>query len=176
MATCHLCGASDAHHRRETYTGHSSGSWFSRRSYGASSRSYYGVRTVCASCAQAIDKKNKTSPFVWLILIAVGIYMFTCNSNSSSHSDKPTPTNTATYSNGVTATVISTSGLNLRDEPNSNATVLTSVPYNSTVSILDKGGLSETISGQTANWYKVEYNNTTGWLWSGYLKQDSTGQ
>jgi uncharacterized protein YgiM (DUF1202 family) len=38
------------------------------------------------------------------------------------------------------------------------------------VGIIDKNGDSETISEQTANWYKVDYKGTTGWLWSGYLQ------
>lgn len=49
-------------------------------------------------------------------------------------------------------------------------TVLVTVPYNELVDLIDKNGDSETIDGQTANWYKVDYKGTTGWLWSGYLE------
>jgi hypothetical protein len=72
--------------------------------------------------------------------------------------------------NGETARIISKRGLNLRDLPNSNGLTLLSLPYNETVGIIDKNGNSETISGQTANWYKVDYKGKIGWLWSGYLK------
>lgn len=70
----------------------------------------------------------------------------------------------------TTGRIKSHAGLNIRSEPNSKATVLGTVPYNEVVTITDKNGPSETISGQTANWVKIEYDRTYGWVWSGFIE------
>ncbi len=170
MATCYVCGASDAHNRRETYTGYSSGNWFSKRSSGHSSRTYYGVRTVCDNCAKQIDDWNtfKVVAIIAVVVILIVIGSFSKPQSSSSYQ----PTTSSNNSNTITARIIAKDGLHLRNQPNSNGMVLLIVPYNETVSILDENGNNETISGQTANWYKVNYNGTEGWLWSGYLQQE----
>jgi hypothetical protein len=67
-------------------------------------------------------------------------------------------------------TVNSGSGLNLRDEANSEANILLTIPGGSQVKINSKSVTSETIDGVTANWYEIEYNNTKGWAWGGYIK------
>ena len=71
---------------------------------------------------------------------------------------------------GQTARIIPAKGLNLRVQPSSSSAVLLTVRCNETIGIIDKNGRSETISGQTANWFKVDYKGTIGWLWSGYLQ------
>lgn len=162
MATCYKCGASNANYRRTTSTGYSSGNWFSKNSYGSSSRTYYGTRSVCKECAESIDTWNTIK--IVLVVIVVIALMFRSSSNSTTETNNDT--------SQKSAVVISTVGLNLRDEPNSNAKVISTVPYNTTVNIIDISGRSETIQRRTANWYKVDYNGTTGWLWSGYLRTE----
>lgn len=73
---------------------------------------------------------------------------------------------------GASAIVISPSGLNIRIEANSSSAVLGTVPYNKKIYILDKNGPSETISGQTASWIKIDYNGKVGWIWSGFVKMN----
>lgn len=164
MATCYRCGAPNATYRRTTYTGFSTGSWWSKRSYGSSSRTYHGVRSVCQDCAKTIDTWNRIKLIFWIVVIVGAIFYFLNRSSNLS-------TRFGTYLHrGTTVRVISTKGLNLRDKPNSMGTVLVTVPYNELVDLIDKNGDSETIDGQTANWYKVDYKGTTGWLWSGYLE------
>ncbi|WP_079686589.1 SH3 domain-containing protein [Ohtaekwangia koreensis] len=57
-----------------------------------------------------------------------------------------------------------------RDQPSSSARVLLTIPHNEIVGIIDKNGGSETISGRTANWYKVDFKGKEGWLWGGYIE------
>ena len=169
MATCYRCGAPNANYRRTTYTGFSTSSWWSRRSYGSGSRTYYGVRSVCQDCAKSIDRWNTIKFIFWAALIVSAIFYFL-----NRRSNAPTVHSSLQYHySGQTARIISAKGLNLRDQPSSSGTVLLTVPYNETVGIIDKNGDIETISGQTANWYKVDYKGTTGWLWSGYLKTNN---
>ena len=165
MATCYRCGAPNANNRRETYTGHSKGNWWSSRSSGGSSRTYFGVRSVCDDCAKSIDTW-KTIKFIFSIIgIIIMVLLF---SNSSSKSSKHGISSQATSLQD--ARVISKIGLNLRQEPNSNSIVLLTIPYNETVNIIEKMSGSETNSEEKANWFKVDYNGTTGWAWSGYLQ------
>lgn len=171
MATCYRCGASNANYRRNTFTGSSNSSWSSRRSFGSGSRTYYGVRSVCYNCAKSIDTWNRIKLIFWLVVIGILIVAFLNRSRTSSKSSIQSDASSSYYSR-ERGRIISTNGLNLRDTPNSNGAVLAKIPYNETVGIVDKNGTSETISGQTANWYKVEYNGTTGWIWSGYLEAD----
>lgn len=167
MATCYKCGAPYANYRRTTYTGFSTGSWWSKSSYGSGSRTYYGVRSVCEDCAKSIDRWSRIKTISWIAVIALAIfYFFTRSSQGTS----------VFNSKSATARIISTKGLNLRNRPNSTATVLLTVPHNERVLILDMDGISETVSGKTANWYKVDYNGTIGWVWSGYLKIDKDNQ
>lgn len=67
-------------------------------------------------------------------------------------------------------TVNSGSGLNLRDEALSSANIILTIPGGSRVKIINKSMISETIDDVTANWYEIEYNNTKGWAWGGYIK------
>jgi hypothetical protein len=171
MATCYRCGASNANYRRNTFTGSSTSSWSSRRSFGSGSRTYYGVRSVCSNCAKSIDTWNRVKLIFWLVVICILILAFLNRLRTSSKSSTQSDASSLYYSR-KRGRIISANGLNLRVTPNSDGAVLATVPYNETVGILDKNGMSETISGQTANWYKVEYNGTTGWIWSGYLLAD----
>lgn len=57
------------------------------------------------------------------------------------------------------------SGLNLRSEPSTNATVVTSIPPNAKVTILEE---------TNSEWTKVEYDSHTGYVSSKYLTQKDT--
>lgn len=170
MATCFRCGAPNADYRRNTFTGSSTSSWWSKRSYGSGSRTYYGIRSVCHNCAKSIDTWNRAKLIFWVIVIAIVILVYSTRSTTSPKRNASSQLASSYHSNGETARIISTKGLNLRDTPNSNGTILLTIPYNETVIIVDKNGNSETISGQKANWVKVDYNGTIGWLWSGFIE------
>ena len=103
-----------------------------------------------------------------IVLIAVSlIYYF---ANSTSTVSKIDTSISSTNVDNLTATVISTNGLNLRDTPNSAGKLLMKIPKNSKVTVLNKDGREETISGKKANWYQIKYNEAVGWGWSGFLQ------
>jgi uncharacterized protein YgiM (DUF1202 family) len=118
---------------------------------------------VCEDCAKGIDRWNRIKIIFWIAVIALAVFYFSTRSSEGTLVYKSTT---------KTARIISAKGLNLRDQPNSSAAVLLTVPHNEIVVIVNKNGISETIAGQTANWYKVDYNGTTGWLWSGYVREE----
>jgi len=73
----------------------------------------------------------------------------------------------SSYSSTVTGTVTA-DVLNIRSNPNTSSSVIGKLNYNTKVSIVE-------ISN---GWYKVNYNNITGWISGQYvdLYNDSTGQ
>jgi hypothetical protein len=172
MATCYICGDHNADYRREVPTGHSKSVWFGRRLSGGL-RSYYGVRSVCASCAADIDKQRGgcTRTLLWVIGIALVLYFLPKSSKDSTKDSLPTTTEQKNTDNNLnTCRILSSVGVNLRSEPNSSSSVLATIPYDETVTILSKGEQSETIGGKTGNWYEVEYDGTKGWLFSAFVE------
>jgi uncharacterized protein YgiM (DUF1202 family) len=73
----------------------------------------------------------------------------------------------SSYSSIVTGTVTA-DVLNIRSNPNTSSSVIGKLNYNTKVSII----------GISNGWYKVSYNNTTGWISGQYvnLYNNSTGQ
>lgn len=69
------------------------------------------------------------------------------------------------------AQVTTDKGLRLRQEANDNSTILTTIPSDAYIEILDENGPEQTISGRTENWYMVNYNGQTGWAWGGLIKK-----
>lgn len=172
MASCYRCGAPNANYRRTTSTGFSTGSWWGTRSYGSSSRTYYGVRSFCQNCAESIDRRNTTKRVFWIAMVAIAFYYFFNPFSRSSEGNSSSQKTASYHYSGQTARVDLTRGLNLRDQPSSSGAVLLTIPYNEIVGIINENGHSDTFAGRTANWYKVDYKGTTGWLWSGYLKEN----
>lgn len=76
MASCYCCGTSGATYRRNVRTGTSYGSWTSTRSYGASSRNHYGLRSVCEKCAAQIDRREYVVQTIFLWIIAIFMFSF----------------------------------------------------------------------------------------------------
>jgi hypothetical protein len=123
------------------------------------------------TCAKEIDRQNSKKSF-WIaaaIILGISGIIYFANYSPKYHGNK-TITSTYHYT-GQTARVIANKGVNLRDLPNSIGGILLTIPKDEIVGILDKDFESETISGQTADWYKVDYRGTTGWVWSGYLEE-----
>jgi hypothetical protein len=76
MASCYHCGRNGASYRRKVQTGQSQTSWTSKKSYGSSSRTYYGLRTVCEDCAISIDTTNAVLATIVLFLLACGLLYY----------------------------------------------------------------------------------------------------
>ncbi len=67
------------------------------------------------------------------------------------------------------AKVEASAGLTMREQPGTSSKSIVVIPNGSTVKILNKGDLEETIAGKTASWYKVEWNSNKGWVFGGFL-------
>jgi hypothetical protein len=57
----------------------------------------------------------------------------------------------------------SANGLNLRNEPGTNSSVITSIPPNAKVKVIDQS---------SSEWYKVEYDGKTGYASAKYLSEE----
>lgn len=75
MANCYHCGIGGSSYRRYVHTGNSFGNWVSKRSYGSSSRSYYGLRTLCENCAARVDKWRQIK-WTFIYIIAGFVILF----------------------------------------------------------------------------------------------------
>lgn len=96
MGSCYVCGAYVAPnegYRRKVNTGDSFGLSFGKR-ITPSTRTYYGVRTLCAYCAKKHDEWEKIKGA--LVLVAIGLFVFFyligyhSDNNATSYS-KPAP-------------------------------------------------------------------------------------
>lgn len=66
------------------------------------------------------------------------------------------------------------SGLALRDAPSLYSNKISAVPYGKSITVCDqKGGLPENIEGVDGNWVKAYYRGKSGWMFDGFLKQES---
>ncbi len=59
--------------------------------------------------------------------------------------------------------------LNLRENPSLDAEIVTKIPSNATVEILEENESYLEIDGKSANWLKVKYGVNVGWVWGGYV-------
>lgn len=60
--------------------------------------------------------------------------------------------------------------LNLRSLPSLDADVVTKIPANARVEILEESDRVLVIDGGSANWLKVKYESYVGWVWGGYVE------
>jgi uncharacterized protein YgiM (DUF1202 family) len=67
--------------------------------------------------------------------------------------------------------VVAKSGLKMRNEPSLNSEVIATVGFNENVKIVDKEIKSDIINGQSGKWYKIEYENKTGYAWNKFISE-----
>lgn len=60
-------------------------------------------------------------------------------------------------------------GLNLRDKPATTGKLIVTIPYRTEVSVLKYEGDEVTIQGRKGRWAQIEYQNKTGFAFSGFL-------
>lgn len=60
-------------------------------------------------------------------------------------------------------------GLVLREKPTIKSKRMGLIPYGTKVDILGKTKKQVTIAKKTSNWFKVRYNNKSGWVFGGFL-------
>jgi uncharacterized protein YraI len=66
------------------------------------------------------------------------------------------------------AVVVAKSGLSLRESASPTAKMITLLPSNAVVSVLEKGE-EVTLKGKKSNWYKVKYGKSEGFAFGAYL-------
>lgn len=76
----------------------------------------------------------------------------------------PGDSSTLTSRSATTGTVTADI-LNVRANPNTSSSIIGTLKQNTKVSIIE----------MSSGWYKVSYNNSTGWISSDYVKLDSAG-
>jgi hypothetical protein len=90
MQHCYVCGASipGDGFRRVVKTGSGARTYYGRRISWSRSRSE-GLRTVCQSCAQQIDRERRIGCFLQIavVLFVVGFLAVSGNKNSSNNAD-----------------------------------------------------------------------------------------
>lgn len=65
------------------------------------------------------------------------------------------------------------SNLRLREGTSLNANILTSIPDKSKVVIIEYSNKVDLIDGQSGNWYKIKYDDKTGWVWGNFIKREN---
>ncbi len=61
--------------------------------------------------------------------------------------------------------------LNLRATPTSSSDILTTIPYGTKV-MYHLGGKPDTLNGEKNEWYKIEYDSISGFVWGKYLSSN----
>lgn len=67
-------------------------------------------------------------------------------------------------------------GLNLRDKPATTGKLIVTIPYRTEVSVLKYEGADVTIQGRKGRWAQIEYQNKTGYAFSGFLSAVASGK
>jgi len=65
--------------------------------------------------------------------------------------------------------VIAGDGLNLRSEQTTQSKVVKTLPFLTKVEIIERDDDLITVDGISSQWYKINVENTTGWVFGGYL-------
>ena len=74
-------------------------------------------------------------------------------------------------------TVTARTRLRMRDNLGQEGKVTGNIPFGSKVQVLEKSDKKETISGIQGNWVRIQWNDKTGWVFSGFLTSgDTTGK
>ena len=72
---------------------------------------------------------------------------------------------------GKTSTVKAKGGLSIRETPSLEGIVLITAPNKANVEILDNNAAADNIGGKQGTWYKIKYNDVTGYAWGNNIEQ-----
>jgi len=64
------------------------------------------------------------------------------------------------------------SNLRLRDGPSLSSSIIISIPDKSKVLIIEYSDKIDLVDGQSGNWYKIKYNDKTGWAWGNFIRRE----
>ncbi|MBB6130147.1 hypothetical protein HDF22_004286 [Mucilaginibacter lappiensis] len=72
-ASCYKCGQNGANYRRTVQTGYAQTYYYNSKRNTSSTRTYFGVRSICEGCAYSHDKSKAIRFLLIQILILVGL-------------------------------------------------------------------------------------------------------
>jgi hypothetical protein len=68
--------------------------------------------------------------------------------------------------------VSSPDGLNMRESPSTDSKKIRGLPTFAKVTVLEKNDIDVVIDNINSQWFKVQFENDTGWVFGGYLSKD----
>jgi hypothetical protein len=66
--------------------------------------------------------------------------------------------------------VVTSNFLRMRERPTQEAAVIMGITKGVVIKIVSAEGKKETIDGQTASWYRIDFNGATGWVFGGSIQ------
>ncbi len=82
--------------------------------------------------------------------------------------------NNVKNTNRTTGIIDAKSGMKMRENAGTSFKQIGYIPHFSEIEILDQDGPEETIYDIKSKWFKVKYQETTGWVFGGYVKITGT--
>ena len=125
MAICFNCNNDEAKIYKEVKVSHSGFNIFRFLNYGSSSRTYYGKRLVCVKCSEKLTKRKSIKNIIYLFFFLIFFISLLTNIYKYSLS--------RTLGKDDYSIVTSSTGLNLRENPNLHSKILLIIPKNGKV-------------------------------------------
>jgi hypothetical protein len=69
----------------------------------------------------------------------------------------------------ITAKIISDKGLRIRENSSANSKIISIIPFNESVYIIEKSDKEEIINNKKGKWVKVKWKNYTGWVFDAFI-------
>ncbi|MBN1410509.1 MAG: SH3 domain-containing protein [Spirochaetales bacterium] len=102
-----------------------------------------------------------------LLIIGLPLILIAC---SEKHTYEPIILpETAILSETSNWGVVTSNFLRIRERPTRQAAVITGITKGMVLKIISTEGKKETLEGQTAYWFRVEYNGDLGWVFGAYI-------
>ncbi len=73
--------------------------------------------------------------------------------------------------NKVVVKVTANDGLRMRKDSSTDSEVITLIPFNQKVEILEESSKQTEINGKTGKWVKVQWKSNIGWVFDAYLEK-----
>ncbi|MDP6907861.1 MAG: SH3 domain-containing protein [Flavobacteriales bacterium] len=78
---------------------------------------------------------------------------------------------TAAQDNPKYLNVLATNGLNMRSKPETNARIITKVPFGKRVEVMEKTKAALQLGWIKDHWYRVQFRGREGYIFGGYLSE-----
>lgn len=108
---------------------------------------------------------------LWVVIILlIAVFVLKWRSVVANRKSKSlsTQTNSIEVEN-YNAIVSIARGLNIRNEPNSEAHIIKTISNNSKIFVTDFNGPADTLDSESGNWYHIKYKSYEGWVWGNFV-------